>query len=166
MSEQEPKSVEKSRLLREQLRKQRGISNEVPTQSHIEEDLPSRQELQKEITLKEKYKPVQDDQYASGQRGIYDMMSSNPILDKIARYWGFHLTQSLGLHIVMSLLFFIGISYLTSIAVNFTTSLILGFPLFDGFFMSLIGLFLVTLPLTTRIMFYGVGFYRKITGGL
>jgi hypothetical protein len=157
MSDHEPESVEKSRRLREKLRKERGLSNEPVSENKNKEGLPSRQKIQEEKDLKEKYKPVKDSNYTSHQRGLYDMMSSHPVLDKIARYWGFHLTQGLGLHIVISILLFIGISSLIS---YFIVS-----PLFSGFFFGLVGLFLVTLPLTTRAMFYGVGYYRKFTGG-
>lgn len=110
----------------------------------------------------QKYKAVRDPNYQS--RGLYDMMSQNPVLDKIARFWGLHLFQEIYLHMVVSLLLFVGVSFLVSNLVYSVSALLLGFNLFSGLLMGIVGIFLVNIPLTTRIIYYGMKFYRKVTG--
>ena len=107
----------------------------------------------------QKYKAVRDPNYQS--RGLYDMMSQNPVLDKIARYWGLHLTQGNNLHLVVSLVLFICVSMLTSTVLGFLTAVVLGVNLFAGL-LGLLMFFLVTFPCTTRVIYYGVRFYNKI----
>lgn len=158
-------SVEESKRRREALMKERGLqSDDVQVDKQAAKESlkgSSTSKQQKEVP---RYKPVNDPAYAQQSFGLYNMMSGKPVLDKIARYWGLHLTQSNNLHLVVSLLLFIGVSMLTSTVLGFLTAVVLGVNLFAGL-LGLLMFFLVTLPCTTRIIYYGVRFYNKMKYG-
>ena len=155
-------SVEESRRRREALMKERGLqSDDVQVDKHaVKEPLKGSSTSTKQQEVP-RYKPVNDPAYAQQSFGLYNMMSGNPVLDKIARYWGLHLTQGNNLHLVVSLVLFICVSMLTSTVLGFLTAVVLGVNLFAGL-LGLLMFFLVTFPCTTRVIYYGVRFYNKI----
>lgn len=156
-------SVEESKRCREAIMKARGLkSNNAVTENEKQVTQEPIQHTSKPETPR--YKPVRDHAYAQQSYGLYDMMSGNPILDKIARYWGLHLAQSHNLHLVVSLLLFIGVSMLTSTVLGFITGFAFGVNLFAGL-LGIVMFFVVTLPCTTRLIYYGVRYYNKVKYG-
>lgn len=100
------------------------------------------------------------------QNVIYNAMSGNPVLEKIARYWGLHLTAQTGLHPVLSIVFFFLAGMVIGSTLQFLLASLLGAGLFTGLFtgllMSVVFFVTVTMPLATRAVFYGMRWYYKM----
>ncbi len=96
------------------------------------------------------------------QNVIYNAMSGNPVLEKIARYWGLHLTAQTGLHPVLSLVLFFVVATVIGSALQFLLASLFGLNIFAGLLMSIVLFMAVTMPLATRAIFYGMRWYYKM----